>query len=193
MKDNLLENLLRHVVKDSRAASDKLIKKFGSFSDVADADIYAIADTVGGDMSTALYIKLACALVSRRRCDALKFGKNYKEEEIKEYLTYLFFGLSVETVYILPVRNNKILACEKAGEGTVNTSNVLPRRLLEIVKRHGGDSAIIAHNHPGGYAAASDDDRSATRILREFFNSSGIKLLAHYVVAGCECEKIAVD
>lgn len=190
MRDNLLAEMLGHIDKNARASADKLIEKFGSFVGVAEADMLAISDALDGDMTTALYVKLAFALVSRRGCDAFNFGKKHTDEEIREYLRSLLFGLSVETVYLLSLRGGRVISCDRAGEGTVNTSNVLPRKLIEIAKRNKADSVIIAHNHPGGYANPSDEDKSATRILYEFFDSSGIKLLAHYIVAGLECQKI---
>lgn len=190
MKDNLLAKILAHVNKDADTSCDKLIKKFGSFVGVAEADMLAVSDALDGDMTTSLYIKLVSALVSRRRCDVFRLGKKHTEEEIREYLVSLLFGLSVETVYLLAVKEGRVIACERAGEGTVNTSNVLPRRLIEIAKRHRADSVIIAHNHPGGYAIPSDEDKSGTRILYEFFAASGVVLLTHYIVAGLECQKI---
>lgn len=190
MNDNLLSQILSHTNKNPETASDKLIKRFGSFVGVTEADTLALSDTLDGDMTTSLYIKLMSAIVSRRKCDLFKLGKKHTEKEIEEYLISLFFGLSVETVYLLSIKNEKVVSCEKAGEGTVNSSNVLPRKLLEIAKRHGADSLIIAHNHPGGYAIPSDEDKAGTSTLYEFFNSSGIKLLAHYVVAELECKKI---
>ncbi len=190
MKDNLLAGILGHVNKDAVSSADKLTEKFGSLVGVAEADMLAISDTLDGDMSTALYIKLVFALLSRRRCDAFKLGKKHTDEEMQEYITALLFGLSAETVYLISIRGEKVIACDRAGEGTVNTSNVLPRKLIEIAKRNKADSVIIAHNHPGGYAIPSDEDRSSTRMLYEFFADSGIKLLAHYIVAGLGCQKI---
>lgn len=193
MNDNILSEILSHVDKDAAASADKLIKKFGSLMGVVEADMLSVSDALDGDMSTALYIKLVCAIIARRRCDLFKFGKKHTEAEIEEYIISLLFGLSVETVYLISVRDNKVIACERAAEGTVNSSSVLPRRLLEIARRNKADSVIIAHNHPGGYATPSDDDRSGTRILNEFFKSSGIKLLAHYIVAELECRKISFN
>ena len=190
MNDNILSRILGHVNKDADTSAQKLIEKFGYASAVMEADMLAVSDALGGDMTTSLYIRLISALVSRRKCDLFKFGKKHTEEEIEEYLVSLLYGLPVETVYLVSLKGGKIIACERAGEGTVNSSSVLPRKLLEITKRNGADSVIIAHNHPGGYATPSDDDRSGTRILFELFNSSGIKLLAHYVVAGTERRKI---
>ena len=190
MKDNLLCAILAHTIKNPQAAADSLMKRFGSFTSVAEADVLAISDTLGGEGATSVYIKLVAAIVSRRNSDLFKFGKKHTDDEIERYFVSLFFGLSVETVYILSVKNGKIISCDKAGEGTVNASNVLPRRLLEIAKRHSADSLIIAHNHPGGYATPSDEDIAGTQTLCEFLRSSGINLLSHYVVAGVDCKKI---
>ena len=190
MIDNRLARILAHVNKNPDESAEKLAQKFDTLIGVFEADMLSVSDVLDGDMSTSLYIKLVSALISRRKCDAFKFGKKYTDEEIGEYLVSLFFGLSVETVYLLSVRDDKVVACDRAGEGTVNTSNVLPRKLIEIAKRNKADSVIIAHNHPGGYAMSSDDDRTGTRILFELFLNSGIKLLDHYVVAGIECKKI---
>ena len=196
MNDDLctrVEAVLRHVNPDAQTTVHRLIEKFGSISAAADADLLNVADALGGDMSTSLYIKLVCALISRRRCDLFKFGKKHSDEEIESYLISLFLGLSVETVYLLSLRGGKVVSCERVGEGTVNTSNVLPRKLIEIAKRNMADSVIIAHNHPGGYASPSDDDVAGTRMLRECFASAGVKMLSHYVVAGSGCRKVDVD
>lgn len=192
MRDEILLSLISNVSVDFEAKAEKLINKYGSFFAVAEAEADDIAEVLGGDKALALYIKLSAALASRRGCDLFKFGKKHSEKEIEEYLKYLFFGLSVETVYLLSFDSSgKVLFCDRAGEGTVNISSVLPRKILEIAKKRRAAGVIIAHNHPGGYAKASDDDISATEMLRELLYFSGIELSAHYVVAGAECAKIA--
>ena len=190
MKNNRLAAILDHVDRDADKTAEKLIDKYGSLIGVFEADMLSTSDVIGGNLSTSLYISLVAALISRRGCDSFKFGKKYTEEEIRRYLVSLLFGLSVETVYLLSVKDGKVMACDRAGEGTVNTSNVLPRRLIEIAKRNKADSVIIVHNHPGGYAISSEDDRMGTKILAELFSRSGIRLIDHYVVAGLECQKI---
>lgn len=191
MKIKLLEELLAPVTKSPAETAKKLAEKFGTFLEIAEAETHTVSEAIGGDLSTSVYIKLAVALSSRRICDSFKLGKKHIENEICDYLKALFFGLSVETVYMLSIdASGKVSACDKAGEGTVNFSNVLPRKIIEIAKRRGAKSVIIAHNHPGGYAHPSEDDLAATKLLTELFIASGIALEASYVVAGAECVKI---
>lgn len=191
MDKGFLLRLLSGVAKNPQDAVDKLARRYGSFVAIAEASPEEISAALDGDMTTSLYIKIAVATASRRKCDLFKLGKHHTDEEIAEYFKALFFGLSVETVYILTLDGaDRVIACDKAGEGTVNNSNVIPRRLLEIAKRRGARSIIIAHNHPGGVATPSEEDTLATSYLRELFVSSGISVASHYIVAGSDCTKI---
>ena len=186
-----LESFLAPVTKRSAEYAKRLSLKHSSFNEIAEAEVYDLAETLDGDMQTAIYIKLSVALASRRVVDSFKFGRRHTEEELCSYLVAKSFGLSVETVHVISENDSGVaLACDKVGEGTVNYSNVLPRKIIEIAKRHGAKKVIICHNHPGGYAGPSDDDISSTKLLFELLLSSGIKLSAHYVVAGDKCKKI---
>ena len=191
MKAGVIFELLSPLTKDSGEISERLTERYTSFNEIAEADTDALAEATGGDGSVALYIKLAVALASRRVCDVFKFGKRHTAEEVENYLKHLFFGLPVETVYILSIdKNGKAVACDKVAEGTVNFSNVTPRKLLEVARRRGACEVIIAHNHPGGYAQPSNDDIAATELLRELLSASDIRLVNHYVVAGADCTTV---
>ncbi len=191
MTRNELASFLAPVTKRSEEYARLLSEKYSSFNEIAEAEALDLTEVLDGDASVAIYIKLSVALASRRGADSFKFGKKHTEEELCSYLIAKSFGLSVETVYIITEKEDGvIIACDKAGEGTVNYSNVLPRKIIEISKRHGAKRVIICHNHPGGYAEPSDDDISSTKLLSELLSESGIKLSAHYVVAGDKCKKM---
>lgn len=191
MKINLLEELLAPISKAPMKTAEKLAEKFTTFLEIAEAEPYTISEAIDGDLQTSIYIKLAVALASRRICDSFKLGKKHTESEICDYLKALFFGLSVETAYMLSIdESGKVTSSDKVGEGTVNFSNVLPRKIIEIAKKRNAKSVIIAHNHPGGYAHPSEDDLTSTNLLAELFIASGIELDASYIVAGSECVKI---
>lgn len=191
MRNETLKELLSFVSRDGTVPLNALAERYGGFRGVTEADMDGIADTLGGDFRSAFYIKLCAALVSRRGCDRFKFGKRHSDAEILEYLKYLFFGLADETVYLLSIDSSgRTLSCDRVGEGTVNISNVLPRKMLDVAKKRGAARVVLAHNHPGGYAKASEDDVSTTAILSELLRSSGIELSAHYVVSGAECARI---
>lgn len=191
MKTELLWEIIEPVCKTPQQTAKLLAEHYGSFLAIAEADIYSLTEVLGGDSSLALYIRLAVDIASRRGSDRFKFGKKHTEEEIEEYLIFLFFGVSVETVYMLSFdEQDRVIACDKIGEGTVNYSSILPRKIIETAKRRGAKSVAIAHNHPGGYAHPSEDDISASRMIFGILNASGINFVDGYIVAGAECVKI---
>ena len=188
---NELVAFLAPVTKRNGEYAKILSEKYRSFNEIAEAEIYDLAEVLENDMQTSIYIKIAVALASRRVTDSFKFGKKHTEDEIKRYLVAKFFGLSVETIYVITENAAGIfLSCDKVSDGTVNYSNVLPRKIIEAAKRHGAKRVIISHNHPGGYAQPSEDDITSTKLLFELLKSSGIELAAHYVIAGEKCNKI---
>ena len=186
-----LLNLISLVSKDGEEVVGLLFSRFGGLREILEADFYSLSDALGRQDKLASYIRLAVGLVSRSVTDKFKFGKKHTDEEIAEYLKSLFLGSSVETVYIMSLdKEGKILACDYAGEGTVNFSSVFPRKFLEIALKRKASSIIIAHNHPGGYAKPSVEDEESTKALSNLFLASGIDLVAHYVVAGLEAFRI---
>ena len=195
MSDNksrkMLCELLSHVTKDGEEMASLLINKYHSFYDVLCADDSDILATLSGDMSTTVYIKLVSAIVSRRFCDKFKFGKRHTEEEISDFFVALFFGRPNECAYMISIDSlGKSIACDRIGDGTVNASNVLTRRMVELAKIRGAKRVIIAHNHPMGYAEPSEEDKASTNFLRSVLLSSNIELSAHYVVGGGVANKI---
>ena len=191
MNNALVEELLSYVVKTPAETAEKLFDCFRSLRAIADAEPEEIRDALDGDMSTAIYIKLVISLVARREIDKLTFGKKYTEETIKKHFAAFFFGASVETVAVMSFDGGgRVLAVDKAGEGTVNFSNVMPRKILEIAKRRKAKLVAIAHNHPGGYPLPSDDDIASSKLLSEMLLISGVRVFANYVVAGNEFASI---
>lgn len=191
MNNGILAELLSRAFADGEEKARLILDKFGGICGVLEADTESASDALSGDLHAAVYIKLCSAVVSRRGCDAFKLGRRHTEDEICEYLKYLFFGLSDETVYLLSIdKDGRVIAADKMGDGTVNASNILPRKVVDLARKRKAASVIVAHNHPGGYAKPSDDDISATSLLNSLLVSSGLALVAHYVVAGNECERV---
>ena len=119
--------------------------------------------------------------------------RKYTEEELTEYLKGLFFGVPNETVYLITLdSDDKVVACEFIGEGTVNSIELLPRKLMEVMVKGGHSRAILAHNHPAGHAKASIEDLSTTIRAAQIFRSANKELLCHYVIATDEFYRIDI-
>lgn len=184
-----LTRLLSFSLKGDKAAeaASRLCEKYGNIDRLICAGLSELENTEGMNRNAAIYIKLVAYSASRALTDGFDMSAKHSDGEIYEYIKAHFIGLSRETVYILSLdKSGRALSCSFVSEGTVNGSDVYPRRLLEIAIEDGAASVIIAHNHPASSAAPSRDDVASTEGLSEFFESAGIELKAHLIVSGRE-------
>ena len=184
-----LSDLLGAAFGDGESMARTIAEKFKSFTELCSAPYSDIVELCGE--RAALLIKLVAAMASRRVTDSFKFGKVQSEEKIIEFLAALYLGIENETVYLLTLDcKDRVISLELVGEGTVNASGILPRKLIEIMVDRKAKKAIIAHNHPGGKAICSKDDLETTKILADLFKSADKELLCHYIVAGGEVSRV---
>ena len=166
----------------------------GSLATIASADLSELMTVEGISRNAALGLKLLSYLNSRSITDEYAKPKRYTERELSRLILGLFTGLSKETVYCLSFDSDmRLIGTDYLGEGTVNSSEVYPRRVLECACRRGAEGIIIAHNHPRGAAKASDADMAATSFIYGILKSAGISLLGHYLVSDTDCVKMAMD
>ena len=170
-------------------AADILLAKYKTIENVLTATTRELTDIVGEKM--AVYLKLLGDITSRRKTDKFSFGKKYSNVEISEYLKALFLGESVEKTYILTFDSlDRLLGCDLLGEGTVNASEILPRKAIEVAISHSASSVAIAHNHPFGMTNPSSDDVNMTQLLANLFSSCDIDLKTHFIIAGQLCDTV---
>jgi DNA repair protein RadC len=186
-----LSELLSHVTSDHEAKAKLICKKYKNIVSLSDASVAELASALDGDMKTTVYIKLVLSIVARVNCNKIGSITLGDGKAFSDYLVSLFVNRSLETVFLFSYdKNGKLIAADKVGEGTVNASTVIPRRLLEIAKLRSADTVSVAHNHPRGEAVASADDREALLFLEGLFIDAGIRFFGSYVVADNKCIKV---
>ena len=186
-------DLLRYASgRNADDAAALLLPKYRIIEEVFNASCEGlISDT---SEKCAFYLKLLAFITSRRNMEKLKFGQKYTKAEIADYLKALFLGQSVERTYLISFDDERgVLGCDLLGEGTVNSSEIMPRKAIEIAISRGASAVSIVHNHPGGVPHPSSDDINLTNILSTVFSTCDISLLSHYVIAGQLCEIINVS
>lgn len=175
--------------KEAEEMTVRLFQRFHTLDGILAADTSILTGCIG-ERAAAL-IKLTAALISRRVYDRFKFGVRHLPEEITELLVALFRGRSVETLYLISLdENGRTTSCDLMSEGTVNSTSVLPRQVLERAVKNRARSVIVAHNHPAGIETPSEEDVIFTSTARSVLECAGIELTAHYVVAGSRITKI---
>ena len=178
--------------KDAEDISRKISSRYLTVTDAMYSDKNELSALVGE--GAANMIKLAAAIISRKGTDAVTFGEHYTELELHDYLVSFFFQESAESVHVLLFSDDgAFLGIEPLSTGTVNASEIITRMVIEISRTYGVTRLALAHNHPRGISRPSKEDVAVTKMLFEQLSSVGITLLAHYVVANCECVRIATD
>ncbi len=79
-------------------------------------------------------------------------------------------------------KENKLLGSEKISTGTLNASIVHPRDVMKKAIQYGSDRLILAHNHPSGDPAPSNEDRNITHRLEEVAKALDKKIIDHIII-----------
>ncbi|NOQ18199.1 MAG: hypothetical protein GQ507_03055 [Dehalococcoidales bacterium] len=87
----------------------------------------------------------------------------------------------VTKVIYLNSRNQNIETVD-LFQGTVNSSAISPRQVIEGAIKHNAVSLIFAHNHPSGNPEPSQSDREVTRDLVYAAGVMQIKVLDHIII-----------
>ena len=186
---NVLELLLFYSIpqKDTNETAHRLIERFGSLSAVFEAPFSELIKVDGVKEHSATLIKLIPELAQRYVSEANSFGGTYlpTADDAGKYFKAKYIGATKEIVYLLLLDNKyKILDCVKIHEGSVNSSAITMRKLIEVAIEAKASYAVLAHNHPGGLTIPSSDDIFTTRETAKAFNLIGVNFLAHILVAG---------
>ena len=182
-----LELLLFYAIpqRDTNPIAHELLSRFGSLSQVLEADAEALKTVpyIGDNAATLLrlvtelgrYYQVDCAqrtqiLTTLDACGA--------------YLVPYFFGRSNETVFLLCLDAKcKVLCCREVGEGSVNAASISVRKIVETALSTNATTVILAHNHPSGVALPSGEDVQTTCRIAAALQAVEVHLADHIVVA----------
>lgn len=191
---NLLELFLTGIIarKDVKPLSYALINKFGSLEGVFNASPEDLMTVDGVGEAVAVHICLIKDITKR-----IEINKNSKIKKITstnsafEYCKNILGKEETEKLLLINLENDgKIINHYIVGSGTVNTTCADIRLIVENVIKDKAASVIIAHNHPGGSAAASAQDINFTLELRNTLNKISVSLIDHIIVGEDSCEAL---
>lgn len=184
---HVLELLLFYSIPrmDTAPAAQALLDRFGSLSQVLEAPLEELEKVAGVGKSTATLLRLVLELgryyQTSRQAPSLVLNTT---EKYGGYLLPYFTGRRNETVFLLCLDAKcKLLCCGEVGEGTVNSTAVSVRRIVEIALGVNATTAVLAHNHPSGIALPSEEDRQTTARVARALSAVEITLADHIVVA----------
>ena len=180
-----LELLLYYAIprRDTNPIAHALMERYGSLSAVLEAPVEDLRRVEGVGESAAV-LRLVPQLSRKARlADARETVLN-SVDRAGSYLLELFAGLGREVLYQLCLdQKGKLLACKRLSEGSVNSTDLNIRLLMENAILTSASSVILSHNHPSGIALPSQDDLNTTEQARTALKTIGVRLADHIIVA----------
>ena len=189
-----LENLQPHEVleyllfsfiprRDTNAIAHALIKEFGSFYGVLNADCARLSNVSGMTQNAALFLSNLPAVFR------VYMGSNSKDNcelkgrgAVREYLRDKCWALKEERVFAAALDpHDKIIDSKEFERGTADTVTISVRDIVDFAIVTKASKIVIAHNHPSGVVIPSANDIAVTKELHYMLKSIGVNLLDHYI------------
>lgn len=184
---NALELLLFYCLprQDTNPLAHRLIKRFGSFSQVLEATAPELMEVEGIGKRAAEFLTLV-RQTSRYYAVHHPDQPNVLQtlDSCGDYMLPYFIGRDMETVFLLCMDARcKVLCCRQISEGSINAAGIPIRKIVEVALETKASSVVLAHNHPSGIALPSNEDVATTKRIMKALAAIQVVLVDHVIVA----------
>ena len=162
----------------------ELLTKFGNFRNIDLLSVKEICSIKGIGIAKATQIKAALEIGKRMSSQYGNRREQFKSSEdvVKRYIP-LMRNIKKEIFKIVLLDSkNKILKDIMISQGSLTSSLVHPREVLNPAIKESAASIILIHNHPSGDPLPSQDDIEITQRLRQAGDIVGVKVLDHIII-----------
>lgn len=185
----VIELLLFYAIprRDTNELAHLLLKRYGSFSAVLEADPVDVAKTEGVGDGAATLLALVPALTRRYLVDRARHERHAltTTERAAEFLVPFMAGRTNEVFCVLCLDTQcRLIVPALVEEGLPDRAHVEPRQVVEVALRHRAHSVVLAHNHPTGQAKPTTADHRVTQAVVAAFSAIGIAVRDHLIIAG---------
>ena len=168
---------------DTNELAHTLLDRFGSLAGVLEAPYEELKQIKGISEHAATLIgfsrELACLYYKEKYAVGTVLNSIH---EVGQYIQPKFLGRKNEAVVLLSMDNRrKVLNCTVVFEGSVNATEINIRLILQQALLDNATVAVIAHNHPNGYAFPSSEDIASTQKLVKALAMAGIRVMDHLI------------
>ena len=170
------------VKEDVIEMSNRIIREYGEKSILAECDPERLAADMDIPIGKACVI-VAVGELGRRQYDKQQSGTTIRNaKDVYDYLQDMR-NLPKEHLRGLYLNShNRIIRDEVISIGTVNSNLIHPREVFHPAIDCNAAAVILAHNHPSGESAPSDQDIEITRQLIQAGKILGIRVLDHVII-----------
>ena len=183
----VLELLLTFAIqrRETNTIAHGLLERFGALYAVFEAPTESLLQVPGMTQRAAVLLHMQPQLWKRsaasRAADTRLFPTR---ADCAKFILSQFRGAREEQVHMLCLDAKcKLLDYRKVGEGSVNSTLLPIRKIVETALAVNASSVVIAHNHTSGIALPSREDISATDLLQTALQCVDVQLIDHIIVA----------
>lgn len=164
--------------------SRELLHKFKSLRAMSGVDVSEFKEINGLKNAKIAQIKAAIELGRRMLSEEKALDDPVKcSSDVANFLMPLLRDLKKERFILLLLdRRNAVSDVIDIDHGTVDKANPYIRDIIQTAIRYNSPSMIVAHNHPSGAVAPSNDDKTFTKSLMMAAKATGISFFDHIII-----------
>ena len=153
-----------HPYRESRKRAKEALKIFGNLRGVLSASPRELRE-VGLCEKCIFSIKVVQEVPKEYLKEGIIEKFVYKSaKEVFDYLCYSMRDLKKEVFKVIYLNTrNQIIDTADLFEGTLDSTPIRPREIVESAIQHSATRMIFAHNHPTGDPSPSKSDKQLTR------------------------------
>ncbi len=170
--------------RDCKPQAKEALKRFKSLRGVLEATPQELQQIDGIGAHSAFGIKLVQEVAREFLKEKIIDKPVYKSaQEIFDYLYHSMRDLKKEVFKVIYLNSqNQIIEIADLWEGTVNSSAISPREVIESALKNYAAGLIFVHNHPSGNPEPSQSDQELTKDLVYAASIMRLKVLDHIVM-----------
>lgn len=166
---------------DTNPLAHRLLDRFGSLEAVLMAPVHELTKVTGVGEHTAVLLHLIAPFM--RKCQGPQPGALLDTSvHALIHASGLFYGRTRETFFLLSLDSRtRLIDADLMAEGNATSATVSVRAVTERALSRGAAQVILAHNHPGGIAMPTYEDRFLTRKIATSLALVEIPVLDHLI------------
>jgi DNA repair protein RadC len=170
--------------RDCKRQAKEALKRFRTLRGVLEAPLEELQQIDGIGSHSAFGIKLVQEVGREFLKERIVDKPIYKSaKEVFDYLYHSMRDLKKEVFKAIYLNSqNQIIDTATLFQGTINSSSISPREVIESALRYSAVSLIFAHNHPSGSPEPSSSDKELTKDLVYAGSIMRIRVLDHIII-----------
>ena len=169
--------------KDTNPLAHRLLDRYITVGGVCDAPIDELMKEFGLSENAAALLKMLPEMARLYTESKMSHDNIIDYENLGKIFKAKFIGRTNECVALmLGDAKGKMIYFDIISKGSLNSSDMPVRKIVDLSLRHNAKTAFIAHNHPSGTALPSGSDLDTTIVLKSTLATVGIELIDHFII-----------